>query len=180
MLGIFAHSSLALGMILLALSPEIAVDLNAYLFGDILAVSSDDLMVIYLLVAVILMMLWLRWRVFLLITINEEVARIQGIHVEKHRLILMLMLAVTVAISIKLVGLLLITSMLILPAATARFHSRSPAQMVFTAWVISLLMVVGGLYVSYVLDAPTGPAMVLMSAILFFISYIRSGLRKRG
>lgn len=177
LLGILAHCSLALGVVLLALSPNIAVDINGYLFGDILAVSSDDLMLMYLLAAGILMLLWLRWKNLLLITINEDMARVQGIDIEKHRLLLMLMIAVTVALSIKLVGLLLITSMLILPAATARFYSRSPQQMMVNALILSLLTVVSGLYTSYMIDAPTGPAMVLMAGLLFLLSYLKQNLQ---
>lgn len=179
LLGILAHFSLALGMVILAFSPNVTIDLNAYLFGDILAVSSDDLMLMYVMAAGILMLLWLRWKSLVLMTINEEMGRVQGINVEKQKLLLMLMVAVTVAISIKLVGLLLITSMLILPAATARFFSRNPQQMLVNALVISLLTIIGGLYASYTLDSPTGPSMVLMAGSLFFLSYCKQQLKIR-
>ncbi len=174
LLGILAHLGLALGVTALALNPSITVDLMAYLFGDILAVSAQDLMLMYVMAALIVFVLWLRWRQFMLLTVNEDLAAISGINVKANRLLLMLMIAVTVAISIKLVGLLLITSMLILPAATARYYSRSPHQMVFTAIFLAVLDVCGGLYTSFLWDTPSGPSIVLMAGALFIIATLSS------
>ena len=147
----------------------------AYLFGDILAVTAQDLFGMYLLAAAILMLLWMKWRGFILMTLNEDIARIQGVKVERYRLLLMVMIALTVAISIKLVGLLLITSMLILPAATARYYSRSPAQMAMVAIILACLSVTGGLFGSFVWDTPSGPSIVLMAGFLFLIAYMSYG-----
>jgi len=176
LLGILAHMGLALGVILLALSPEIRIDIMAYLFGDILAVSASDLLGMYFMAAVILFILWLRWRPFILITINPDMARVQGIRVERYRLLLMLMIALTVALSIKLVGLLLITSMLILPAATARYYARGPLQMVIMATILAMMSVSGGLFSSFLWDTPSGPSIVLMAGMLFIMAYLGYGL----
>lgn len=167
LLGILAHIGLALGVTLLALTPHITVDLMAYLFGDILAVSSDDLMAMYILASMILFLLWLYWKPLVMMTVSEELARVRGVNIERYRLLLMLMIAVTVAVSLKLVGLLLITSMLILPAAIARYYSRSPLQMVVLAVFVALIAIGGGLYSSFLWDTPTGPSIVLMAGALF-------------
>lgn len=179
LLGMLAHSGLALGIVLLSLHDEIRVDLMVYLFGDILAVSPHDLLGMYILASVVLILLWLRWKQFMLITLHEDIARIEGIHVERYRLVLMLMIALTVALSIKLVGLLLVTSMLILPAATARYYVRSPAQMAIVAIVLSILSVLGGLTGSFVWDTPSGPSIVLMAGSLFIIAYVTYALKQR-
>ena len=85
LLGILAHGGLALGVTIMAMVPGLQVDLMAYLFGDILAVSSVDLVVIYMLAAVVLLVLWWRWRAFVLMTLNEELAKVQGVDVRRHR-----------------------------------------------------------------------------------------------
>jgi len=179
LLGILAHGGLALGVTIMAMVPGLQVDLMAYLFGDILAVSSVDLVVIYMLAAVVLLVLWWRWRAFVLMTLNEELAKVQGVDVRRHRLVLMLLIALTVAISIKLVGLLLITSLLVLPAASARFFSSTPVQMAIFAGVIALFMVVGGLFGSLAFDTPSGPSIVLVGTMLFALLALVGKSKKR-
>ncbi|MDG1286390.1 MAG: iron chelate uptake ABC transporter family permease subunit [Rickettsiales bacterium] len=169
LLGILAHGGLALGVTIMAMTPSLQVDLMAYLFGDILAVTADDLVAIYILASFVLFILWFRWREFLLVTMNEELATVQGINTRYYRIGLMLLVALTVAISIKLVGLLLITSLLILPAATARFFSKNPAQMAILATCIALVMVIGGLFASLTWDTPSGPSIVLTGTVLFAV-----------
>lgn len=169
LLGILAHSSLALGVTIMALVPNLQVDLMAYLFGDILAVNFDDLVIIYVLTLFVLIALRLKWRAFLLLTLNEELAAVQGVNVRRTRLFLMLLIALTVALSIKLVGLLLITSLLILPAATARFISSTPLQMAVLATLIAIFAMVSGLVGSMLLNTPSGPTIVLTGAALLCI-----------
>ena len=172
LLGILAHMGLALGVVMLALNPQIRIDITAYLFGDILAVSAQDLVGMYALAVIIILLLWFRWRQFLLITLNEDIARVHGVAVQRYRLLLMMMVALTVALSIKLVGLLLITSMLILPAATARYYARSPVAMMLMAVLLALMSVGGGLFSSFLWDTPSGPSIVLMAGILFLVAYV--------
>ncbi len=175
LLGILSHLSLALGIVILSLVDGIQIDLMAYLFGDILAVSADDLLAMYVLAAVIVLLLWIKWRNFILVTLNEDIAKIQGINIERYRLLLMLMIALTVALSIKLVGLLLITAMLIIPAATARYYSSNPAQMAIVAVVLACLSVIGGLFGSLVWDTASGASIVLMAGFLFAVAYLSYG-----
>lgn len=172
LLGIMAHGGLALGVTIMALIPSLQVDLMAYLFGDILAVTSDDLILIYILATIVLITVWLRWKPLILITLNEDMAKVQGINVRQNRILLMLLIALTVAISIKLVGLLLITSLLILPAAISRFYSHTPSKMAITAVLIAFVMVVGGLVTSFHWDTPSGPSIVLVGILLFALTVL--------
>jgi zinc transport system permease protein len=170
LLGIMAHSALSLGLVAVALL-EIRVDLMAYLFGDLLAIGTEDLLWIYLGGAMVLLLLKLLWQPLLAITINEELAQVEGVNVPLTRLILMLLIAVVIAIAMKIVGLLLITSLLIIPAASARRLARTPEQMAIGAGIIGSLSVVGGLALSWHFDTPTGPSVVVISLCLFICLY---------
>ncbi len=170
LLGITAHGGLALGVVIMAMIPQLQVDLMAYLFGDILAVNQTDLLFIALLSISVITTLILNWKSLILITLNEDVALVSGVNVKQKRLLLMILMALTVAISIKLVGLLLITSMLILPAAIARFYVNNPPQMAIISTFSAICMVAFGLLSSYYMDTPSGPSIVLIGAILFSFS----------
>ncbi|HER27744.1 MAG TPA: hypothetical protein ENI69_11605 [Rhodospirillales bacterium] len=170
LLGIFAHGALALGLVVIALINPLRFDLMAYLFGDILAVSTDDLVLLAgggILLGGLLMVLW---RPLLTLTVDAELAQVEGINVVRVRLVLMLMLAVLVALAMKVVGVLLVTSLLIIPAATARPLSRSPHQMAILAAVCGGASVIGGLAGSYVFDPPSGPSIVVAAMVLFAFS----------
>lgn len=181
LLGVFAHGGLALGMVAMALLPNVPVDMMGYLFGDILAVTTQDLVFMYMLSGFVLITLWLKWRSFMLLTLHEDIAKLNGIGIRRHRFWLMMLIALTVALSIKLVGLLLVTSMLVVPAAAARFVSRTPPQMAWLATVISILTVFLGLSASLELDIPSGPAMVATAVLVFVVIAIISSLgRKRA
>lgn len=170
LLGIMAHSALSLGLVAVALL-EIRVDLMAYLFGDLLAIGTEDLLWIYLGGALVLLLLKLLWQQLLAITINEELAQVEGVNVPLIRLILMLLIAVVIAIAMKIVGLLLITSLLIIPAASARRFARTPEQMAFGAAAVGCLAVLGGLALSWHFDTPTGPSVVVVSLCVFISLY---------
>ncbi|MGI1670746.1 MAG: zinc ABC transporter permease subunit ZnuB [Neptuniibacter sp.] len=170
LLGIMAHSALSLGLVAVAVL-DIRVDLMAYLFGDLLAIGTEDLLWIYLGGALVLLLLKLLWQPLLAITINEDLAQVEGVNVPLIRLILMLLIAVVIAIAMKIVGLLLITSLLIIPAASARRLARTPEQMAFGAAAVGCLSVLGGLTLSWHFDTPTGPSVVVMSLCLFILLY---------
>lgn len=170
LLGIMAHSALSLGLVAVALL-DVRVDLMAYLFGDLLAITREDLYWIYGGGILVLLLLWYLWRPLLAITINEELAQVEGVNVPLTRLVLMLLIAVVIAIAMKIVGLLLITSLLIIPAATARRLAFTPEQMAFGAALAGILAVAGGLTVSWNLDTPAGPSVVVCSLALFILLY---------
>ena len=126
LLGILAHSSLALGLVCLAMMSWVRVDLMSFLFGDILSVSTEDIAVIYLVGLMVLLGLGWIWRRLFAATVSEELAEAEGGTPGKVNVIFMLLMAVVIALSMKIVGVLLITALLIIPAATARKLTVSP------------------------------------------------------
>ncbi|NOI81031.1 hypothetical protein F0237_10190 [Vibrio tubiashii] len=170
LLGVMAHSALAIGLVAVSFLSGVRIDIMAYLFGDILAVSKTDLLVIWGGALVVIGLVSIRWSGMLLSTLNKDLARASGFSPEREQMILTIALALVVAVAIKVVGVLLIVAMLIIPAATARPFSRTPEMMVFLAATIGSSSSVIGLRVSYVLDTPTGPTMVCIAAILFIVA----------
>ena len=166
-LGIVAHVSLAVALVALAFMETARVDLFAYLFGDILAVTRLDLVWIYGGGLTALAALVAMWRPLLAATVHEELAEVEGAPVAGVRLAFMLLLALVIAVGLKVVGLLLITSLLIIPAAAARRVARTPEQMAVIASAIGCLAVAGGLYGSLRWDSPAGPSIVVAAAVLF-------------
>ena len=174
LLGVAAHGGLALGLVAVTFIPGVRVDLAAYLFGDILAVGHTDLLIISAGSAAILVALWLRWERLLLLTLNVDLAAARGIDTRRENMILTVMLAVLVAVAIKIVGALLITAMLIIPAAAARPISRTPEWMAVIAVTVGVLAVVAGLSGSFYWDMPTGPSIVTAATVLFAVASLFS------
>jgi zinc transport system permease protein len=170
MLGILAHSTLSIGLIAISLMATLRIDLMGYLFGDILAVTHSDLLWIYASAIGIVVVLALIWRPLLAVTVHEDLARAEGVPSLAVRLIFMLLIAMIIAFAMKIVGILLITSLLIIPAATARRRARSPEQMAVMAALIGAIAVVGGLFASLRLDTPSGPSIVVAAAAMFVLS----------
>ncbi len=168
LLGILSHSALSLGLIVLALLETVRIDLMGYLFGDILAVTVMDIYWIYGGGVVALALLAWLWRPLLSMTVHEELAQVEGVPVIPVRLGFMLLIALVIAVAMKVVGILLITSLLIIPAATARRFAQTPEQMAVLAAVVGCLSVGGGLFGSLQWDLPAGPAVVVAAALLFF------------
>ena len=167
LLGVLAHSSLAFGLVAVSFLSGIRIDLMAYLFGDILAVSRLDLLVIWGGAALVVGLLTWRWSALLTSTLNEELAYSSAINPRREQLILTLSLAITVAVAIKVVGVLLIAALLIIPAAAARGLARTPEAMALIAAAIGAVSAVGGLQGAYVFDAPAGPSIVCVAALMF-------------
>jgi len=171
LLGIMSHGALALGLVVLAFMEGLRMDLLGYLFGDILSVTRGDIVWILATGLLVLAGLALIWRPLLADTVHEELARVEGGAVVPARLGFMLLLALFIAVSMKVVGILLITSLLIIPAATARHFARTPEQMALIASLIGCLAVSGGLRASLQWDLPAGPAVVLVAALFFLVSF---------
>jgi zinc transport system permease protein len=171
LLGIMAHSALSLGLVAVALLDNVRIDLMEYLFGDLLAIAPADLWWIYGGGAVVMLLLWRLWNPLLAITINEELAQVEGVPVARVRLGLMLLIAVVIAVAMKLVGILLITSLLIIPAAAARRLANTPEQMALFASLLGMLAVVGGISASWFWDTPAGPSVVVTALVEFLILY---------
>lgn len=171
-LGIMAHSALALGLVLISFVEGVRIDIDSWLFGDILSVSWDNLGVIAIGVSVVLIVLAFIWKPLLSLTVHEELARVEGVNVPLVSAIFTLLIAILVAIAMKIIGALLITSLLIIPAATARQFSRSPEQMAIFSIITGLIAVVIGLGASFVWDTPAGPSIVVSASGLFLLSQV--------
>ncbi|BDX18040.1 zinc ABC transporter permease [Halopseudomonas aestusnigri] len=170
LLGILAHSTLSLGLVVLALTENVRVDLMAYLFGDLLAITATDLAWMLGGLLIVLVLMSMLWRSLLSITVHEELARVEGLPVTAIRLALMLLIAIVIAVAMKVVGVLLITSLLIIPPAAAQRHARTPEQMALGASVLGMLAVLGGLALSWQLDTPAGPSIVVCAAGMFMLA----------
>jgi zinc transport system permease protein len=179
MLGVAAQGALAVGLVAIAFLPGLRIDLMGYLFGDILAVTRADLAVIWGGAALVLGFLAWRWRALITETLSPDLAAASGARPERDRLALTLALAVLVAVALKVVGALLITAMLIIPAAAARALARSPEGMALAACGIGAAAAVGGLQASYRWDSPTGPTIVVVAAAIFLAVNAVMVLRRR-
>lgn len=170
LLGIIAHSALSLGLVIVSLMHGVRVNLMIYLFGDLLAVTPQDIWRVATVVAIVLALIIWQWRAFLLITISPELAHVDGINLSRVKLLLILITALTVGLAMKFVGALIITSLLIIPAAAARHLSRSPEQMAIFATLSGAIAVTIGLILSANYDTPAGPSVVLSASLLFLLS----------
>ncbi len=171
-LGILSHSALSLGLVAISLMTWLRLDLMGYLFGDVLAVRVADLWWIYGGGALVLAALATIWRPLLAVTVDEDLARAEGVPALPVQLAFMLLIAVVIAIAMKIVGILLITSLLIIPAAAARRIARTPEQMAIGAAVAGAAAVVLGLYGSLEFDTPSGPSIVVAAAAVFAVSLL--------
>ena len=172
LLGLLAHSTLAIGLVMLAFMSWVRVDLMGFLFGDILAVTRFDLALIWIGGAVILGLLAYIWRPLFAATVNIDLATAEGARPELFNLVFMLIISAVIAVSMKLVGVLLITALLIIPAASARRLVTSPEQMAVGASVVGVVAVLVGLNGSLRFDTPAGPSIVVAAMICFILSVL--------
>lgn len=186
LLSMIAHSALAFGLLALSRLDYVRVDLMSYLFGDVLATSATDLLAILGLLIVLAVGLARLWRPLLSATVQPELAAVEGVSLARSRFVLTLMLAALIAVGMKIVGMLLIVSLLVIPAAGARQLARTPEEMAAMASLLGVLAVLGGLFASLRLDLPAGPAIVACAALLFVAASLgraaaaRTGLWRWG
>lgn len=181
LLGVMAHTALAAGLVTVALLADVRLDLNAFLFGDILAVTRGDLATIWGGCALILSVMAWRWSALLVATLNPDLAHASGIDPRREELWLTLAMALAVAVAIKVVGVLLIAALLVIPAAAARPLVRTPEAMALGAAVIGSAAALGGLGGAYWADTPAGPSIVCAGALIFAITALLGPLmRKTG
>jgi zinc transport system permease protein len=179
-LGVIAHGALATGLVAVTLIPGARINREAYLFGDVLTVSRMDVAVIWGGAALVLGVLWFHWSALLTATLNPDLATASGINPQRENLILTLLLAGIVAVAIKVVGALLITALLVIPAAGARRLATSPEGMALRAALLGILAAIGGLGMSLRLDTPAGPSIVVTAVVLFACTTIGEKLRSIG
>jgi|TARA_B110000444_G_scaffold254490_1_gene287109 zinc transport system permease protein len=176
LLGLLAHSSLAIGLVIIAVFTSIRIDLLGLLFGDILSVSNNDIMLIWGGGAVILLVLFLIWKSLFAATVNYDLAKAEGMNPDISNYIFTILIAGVIAISIKMIGVLLITGLLLIPPAMSRNFSLSPKEMVIFSVIGGVISVIIGLFGSLEFNTPSGPTIIVVSLILFFLSlFFRRG-----
>jgi zinc transport system permease protein len=179
-LGILAHSSLAIGIVFIALTSSLRVDIEAYLFGSMLTITDADLAWTLSIGGLVAFALIKKWNDFLSATVNAEIAQVEGVNVRRSNLILIVLVALTIAVAMKIVGVLLITSLLIIPPAAARKLARTPEKMALLASLIGALSVVCGLIGAFFLDTPAGPTIVVVASIFFVALYFGPRIARNG
>lgn len=172
LLGVLSHAALALGLVAIGLMTWLRVDLLGALFGDILSVSWRDLLIVYLGGAAVLAILIWIWRPLLAATVSADLAAVEAMAPDRARLIFMILVAAIVAIAMKLVGAILITALLILPAAIARRFAHTPEAMAVLAATAGILAVIAGLFGSLHMDTPSGPSIIVAAFLLFLITLL--------
>ena len=175
LLGILSHGALATGLIVISFMTSVRVDLMGYLFGDILAVSLGDLAWIYGGGLLVLAGLAFIWQPLIALTVHEDIAAAEGIRTSLIRMTFTALIALTVAIAMKIVGVLLVTALLIVPAATARRFAATPEAMAIGAAVAGIIAVIAGLAGSLTWDTPSGPSMVGAAVIAFALVTVAGG-----
>ncbi len=173
LLGLLAHSSLAVGLVVIGFLTFIRFDIMGLLFGDILAVTIEDIFIIWIGGPLILIILKLIWKSLFASTVNYELAEAEGLNPDRAKAIFTILMAGIIAISIKMVGLLLITGMLIIPAALARNISSSPKMMVIYSIIGGLLSVILGLLTSLEFNTASGPSIIAAALFLFILSLLK-------
>jgi zinc transport system permease protein len=170
LLGIMAHAALSIGVITIGLLEQ-RIDLHGYLFGDILTVSDEQLWWLAIGGAVVLVLLVWNWSSLVLMTIHEDLAMAENVPVFRLHVLLTVLMTIVIAVSIKIVGILLIASMLVIAPATARQMARSPGMMAILACLVGVLSVIVGVYGSFAFDTPSGPSIVATLAAFFMLLF---------
>ncbi len=175
LLGVLAHAVFAAGLVAIAFMETLRVDLVGYLFGDILSVGAFDLWLIFATAAVVTVALAWQWRNLLAVTVDRDLAAVEGVPVERVRLLLLFLLAAVIAVGMKIVGMLLVVALVIIPAAAARRMAATPEQMAVASAVLGVVAVSTGLFGSLEWDVPAGPAIVLVASAMFVASLLLPG-----
>lgn len=176
-IGIFYSVSMALGVALVSLSKSYNVDLFGYLFGNILAITKGEILLTLITSITVTLIIILFLKELFLITYNEELAEVSGIRVRLFNILFLVALAVSIVVSIRIVGIIMISALLIIPGATARLFAKSLLSMIAISCMTGIVSVIVGLFISYEYDIASGACIVLTAAAIFFISLL---LKKKG
>jgi zinc transport system permease protein len=180
LIGALWAVGMAVGILFIYKTPGYAVDLLSYLFGNILMVSAENVVLVLVLDIVIVGTVLLFFKGFMAVCFDEEFARLQGIHVKSLYIGLLCLIALTVVILVQVVGIVLVIALLTLPAAIARQWTNSLRQMMVAASLGGLLFVLSGLSTAYSFDLPAGATIVLISGLFFIASTVAQALSRRG
>ncbi len=178
-LGILSHSALSIGLVLVSIMYWIRVDILHFLFGNIIAVNWQDIVIIFIGGSCVLGIIIWKWNALIGLTVDEQIAAAEGLKPFQTRNLLLILLAATIAIAMKIVGIILTVALLIIPAATARQMSNTPEQMAVFAALFGSASVIGGLMLSLEIDSPPGPSIVVVSLTIFLLALILHQIKSR-
>ena len=176
-IGIFYSLSMAIGIALISLSKTYNVDLFGYLFGNILAITREEILLTLITSITVIAVILVFLKEFFLITYNEELARVSGIHVNLMNVLFLVALSLSIVVSIRIVGIIMVSALLVIPGATARLFAKGLLSMIVISCAAGLASVVAGLVISYQYDIAPGAGIVITSAVIFFVPLI---LKKKG
>jgi zinc transport system permease protein len=177
LLGILSHAALSIGMVVFSFIQGAKINAHNFLFGDVLTVSNNDIIWIFAVVIIGFLWLYFCWSKLVLTTISEDLAKAEGINTKILNIVFMLLIAMLIAISTRILGVLLITSLTIIPAATARIISKSPNQMAILASFFGIFAIIFGIIFSYNFEAPSGPAIIVTATCVFVLIMLFSSLK---
>ncbi|MAG15121.1 MAG: hypothetical protein CL874_04500 [Dehalococcoidales bacterium] len=178
-IGILWAMGMALGIIFIGLTPGYTPDLFSYLFGNILTVPTSDLLLMLILDVIIIFLVSLLYKEFLVLSFDEEFSTVSGVLTERLYLLLLCLIALTVVVLIRVVGIILVLALLTIPAALARQFTHSLKKMMLLAILAGAVFTFSGLWLSYVLDLASGATIILVSGTALFISFGISRLRSK-
>ncbi len=168
-IGIFFASSMALGIVLISLSKEFNVDLFGYLFGNILAITEGEVLLSLCIAVFAIGAIVLFLKEIFITTFNEEIARVSGISVRAINLLFLIVLAVSIVISMKIVGIILISALLVIPGATAQLFAKNLYFMIAASCGVAVISTVLGLVLAYEFDIAPGGSIVLTATAIFLV-----------
>lgn len=177
-IAIFSSVGFALGVLVVTVSEGFNVDLFSYLFGDILTIAISEVVLSIFLAAAVVLIVVLYYQRFMYMTFDRESAKVSGIHVKRLDMLLSVLTAVTVVLGMKLVGILLVSALLVIPAAAGLQLASSFKQAIGLASLVALISVVLGLFASFYLDYPASGSIVMISFVFFCLSYLIKRVRR--
>ena len=166
-LSIFSHSALALGVIFVVYLGQNVSVLMSVLFGDILAITWNDISMVFVLAIILSIGMYYLWNKVIIVIISEELAHTDGISVNKMKIMFAFILGASIGVLLKIMGSLLMTAMLVIPASTARLFAKTPLQMIVYAIIINISAFYLGLYCSYIVNLPCSPTIVVVALMLY-------------
>jgi zinc transport system permease protein len=170
-IGIFWVIGMALGVILIGLTPGYAPDLFTYLFGNILTVPAADVLLMLVLDIIIILCVCLLYKEFLALCFDEEYAQVSGVKVWGIYLLLLTLVALTIVMLVRIVGIILVIALLSIPAAIVKQYTNSVTKMMLFSSIIGVLLTISGLWISYYLNLPSGATIIILSGIIFAVSW---------
>ena len=168
-IGILWAMGMSIGIILISMTPGYAPDLMTYLFGNILTVPFSDIILMLVLDAIIILMVYAFYKEFLALCFDEEFATVRGVHAERQYLVLLCLIALTIVVLIRVVGVILVIALLTIPAAMSRQFTSNLKKMMMLSIIFGAVFSSGGIWLSYMFDVPSGATIILVMSVVYLL-----------